>query len=284
MQRLLTGLLLAPLAALAVFFLPPWAFFVMIAATGCLAAVELVRIARVWAPGAPLRALSPLALGGMFVLTDFPWLGTLEGSLGRLAAAGHPSLPLLVPAVALVLVSTLSVLLGRTPVSESLPAFGTFTFGLPYLSTAMATVVLLREIDPWLVILLLGVVFAGDTAAYYVGKNLGRHKLAPSVSPQKTWEGSIGGFLGSVGTAALWSWWVLGEVDPALLGLAGVVAVVAQTGDLVESMVKRGAGIKDSGTLLPGHGGILDRLDGLMLGAPVLYLGLLVLGLDVELD
>jgi len=136
---------------------------------------------------------------------------------------------------------------------------------------------------PSLVTFLLFVVWAGDIAAYYVGRTFGKHKLAPRLSPNKTWEGAIGSIAGSLVAAGgllaladgftqwnsaklsypeeIWYWLVL----------AVIVNIAAQLGDLVESALKRSAGVKDSGTLLPGHGGVLDRIDSLLLAAPMLW-------------
>ncbi len=118
---------------------------------------------------------------------------------------------------------------------------------------------------------ILAVVFAGDTVSFYVGRFLGRHKLTP-LSPGKTWEGSIGGILANIVTAcifALPAFPSLSVISIVLLAIA--VGVSAQLGDLAESMLKRNSDIKDSGEILPGHGGILDRIDGLLFGAPVLF-------------
>ncbi|MGH9315641.1 MAG: phosphatidate cytidylyltransferase [Thermoanaerobaculia bacterium] len=116
------------------------------------------------------------------------------------------------------------------------------------------------------------IVWGCDSAAYYVGKNLGRHKLAPEVSPNKTWEGAIGGLLGATLIGAVFGGkWILPELDPIRGALAGALASTAgQFGDLFESMWKRGAGVKDSGTFLPGHGGFYDRIDSLLFAGPVL--------------
>lgn len=128
------------------------------------------------------------------------------------------------------------------------------------------------------VLFLLGVVWAGDTAAYYTGRALGATELAPAVSPKKTLEGSAGGFVAAVAVAGILS--VLLPVPHSLgAGLlwGGALNLVAQTGDLLESLLKRCAGVKDSGAIFPGHGGVLDRVDGLLPTLP-LYAAILALG------
>ena len=137
---------------------------------------------------------------------------------------------------------------------------------------------------PSLIVFLLFVVWAGDITALYTGRMWGKSKMAPSISPNKTWAGAIGSVLGSVlvtvGLYALslqlaqWNFTKLSFADEAWwywLVLAVVVNVAAQVGDLAESALKRSAGVKDSGSLLPGHGGVLDRIDALLLAAPVLW-------------
>lgn len=112
--------------------------------------------------------------------------------------------------------------------------------------------------------------WASDTFAYFVGSKFGRHKLAPAISPAKTWEGTIGGVAGSVlGTGLLGAACGLSIVHSAAIGL--LIGVVAPLGDLAESVIKRYTGVKDSGRLLPGHGGVLDRFDSVMFAAPVVY-------------
>lgn len=125
-------------------------------------------------------------------------------------------------------------------------------------------------------------IFAADTGAYFAGRRFGRRKLAPNVSPGKTVEGAVGGLLlcavwSLIGGAAIFG--LQGSALLALLALSLVVAVFSIVGDLTESMFKRVAGIKDSGNILPGHGGILDRVDSILAAAPVMVLGLQLLGL-----
>jgi len=120
-------------------------------------------------------------------------------------------------------------------------------------------------------LLLLAPIWACDSGAYFVGRAVGKRPLAPVVSPNKTWEGSIGGFVASVGAAVAIGHWLLDM--PLLMGIGAgaIIGVLGQFGDLAESALKRSAGVKDSGRLIPGHGGLLDRLDSLTFAGPALY-------------
>jgi phosphatidate cytidylyltransferase len=116
------------------------------------------------------------------------------------------------------------------------------------------------------------VLMGSDTGAYYVGRAIGKHKLAPSISPGKTWEGVLGGLAAALALAAAAHFWFFKELPLKwALPLAGVMAVVGILGDLTESALKRGAGAKDAAKILPGHGGVLDRLDSLLFNAPLIY-------------
>jgi len=116
------------------------------------------------------------------------------------------------------------------------------------------------------------VVFASDTGAYFTGRAIGKHKLAPAISPGKTIEGLIGGILSAAAVAALATWWFFPELPYQWsIPLAIVLALVGVLGDLAESAIKRGSKTKDAASILPGHGGFLDRLDSLLFGAPILY-------------
>jgi phosphatidate cytidylyltransferase len=168
----------------------------------------------------------------------------------------------------------LYVLLTKRSISEAIPAFGITLLGILYVSWLMSHLVLLRGLSNGkeFVFYLLLVVWAGDTGAYYTGKSLGKHKLAPTISPKKTIEGAIGGIIASLLASCLAKFTflpLLSYIDCLILGL--VLAMIAQCGDLCESLLKRAVKIKDSGSILPGHGGILDRVDGVMFAAPVLY-------------
>jgi phosphatidate cytidylyltransferase len=273
MKRLLTAAIAVPLSLLAVFKLPPLWFFVLCVLLIDWGALEFVRMVRPAAPNAPLGALLflvPLAAAGLV--------------LAPLDAARPEAMIGLVVAVAVLSVGlgTL-VLLARTPVAEALPALGVLAYGVPYFALAIACLYWLQRHDPWVLFLLCAIVWLGDAAAYYVGKALGRHKLAPVVSPKKTWEGAAAGFVTGVVATIVWSICQYNRLDWRLLAAGAVTAVAAQVGDLVESMVKRGAGVKDSGGVLPGHGGMFDRMDAMLFAAPVLLLLLWLVGHEVPL-
>jgi phosphatidate cytidylyltransferase len=122
-----------------------------------------------------------------------------------------------------------------------------------------------------LVFFLVAVIWSSDTAAYYVGRALGRHPLSPRLSPKKTVEGAVAGILAAAGAAVACGYWFFEEIGPAA-GLVGAgLGALGIVGDLAESALKRGAGVKDTSGILPGHGGILDRVDALMLAAPAFY-------------
>ncbi len=183
----------------------------------------------------------------------------------------------------------------RDPLALGFPTAAAAAVGFIYIVIPLAMLVNLRQqgSGAFLILYLLIVVWVGDTVAYYTGRAFGRHKMAPRVSPGKTWEGVAGSFLGAIaaGTAVfaysrqisegLISAGLLSRAQaylpPVLPGLwrfavlSAAVNVAAQVGDLAESLLKRGAGVKDSGALLPGHGGMLDRIDALLFAIPVVW-------------
>ncbi len=224
------------------------------------------------APHAPLEALLLLVPPAALLLSPGAFWGAPAGVSWEYLLAVTMLLSVGVGSV---------VLLGRTPVEEAVSALGILSFGIAYFALPIASIHYLQRLDPWILLLLLAIVWVGDSGAYLVGTRWGRRKLAPVVSPRKTWEGAIAGFGLGVAAAAAWSYWRLGGPSWALLAVAALTSIGAQIGDLVESMIKRGAGVKDSGNLLPGHGGMLDRMDAMMFGAPVLVVGLWLVGYDV---
>ena len=150
--------------------------------------------------------------------------------------------------------------------------------GLFVLVPVWVALVRLHAEGPQLLLFLLLLVVAADIGAYFAGRAFGKHKLAPKVSPGKTWEGVVGGLFAALLLAAIGVWWFDMSTVPFMI-LCLVVAVASVVGDLTESLFKRHAGLKDSGSLLPGHGGVLDRVDSVTAAAPVFVIGLERLGL-----
>jgi phosphatidate cytidylyltransferase len=172
---------------------------------------------------------------------------------------------------------TVLTLWTRRPLVESLPAAGISSSALLLVAFPMSFAVRLHSESPWLLLFALAITWANDTVAYFVGRAIGKHKLAPHLSPNKTWEGSLAGLIGSLLVGALFSWEFVEPGSrvfltlPQILGMAALGNIAGQFGDLLESAYKRSAGVKDSGVLLPGHGGVLDRIDALILAIPVVW-------------
>ena len=159
-------------------------------------------------------------------------------------------------------------------ITVSAPEFALSVAGLLYVPLLLGHLILVRDLPggiKW-VFLLLILVMSGDTGAYYVGSSFGRHKLYPLVSPNKSVEGAAGGLAGSFLGAFIARWTYFPELttgDCILTAL--IIGPLGQTGDLFESLLKRSFGVKDSGAIIPGHGGILDRLDSILFAAPAIY-------------
>lgn len=270
MKRLLTAAVTVPVALAAIFLLPPLGFFLALLLVTEVETFEFVRLTRAWTPTAPRSALLVLVPAAAVLLS--PMLVTESGEpvSWEYLLTGAFALSVGVGAI---------VLFGGTEAHEAVPALGVLGFGTVYLALPVASLAYLQRLDPWLVFLLCAIVWLGDTAAYYCGSRWGRRKLS-RFSPNKSWEGAIGSLTIALVSAAVWSAWRLGEVRPALLSLAAATSIAGQTGDLVESMIKRGAGMKDSGDLLPGHGGMLDRMDAMLFAAPAMVVLLWMMGVD----
>jgi phosphatidate cytidylyltransferase len=270
MKRVYTALILIPLVLLLVFLGPwwQWLFTLAVAGVAALAAWEFMGLAEK-AGATPPRIVVIVAILALFA-SNFEWPLQTAVTLGIL------SLSLLVYCTFL------------RPVEQLMADASTSIFCLLYIGFTLIALPALRENPegngPSLVTFLLCAVWAGDTAALYVGSAWGRRKMSPTLSPNKTWEGalaSVGGSLFSTGVllglAQLLQMWDVGWLSYSggrwwyWLGLSLVVNVAAQVGDLAESSLKRSAGVKDSGSLLPGHGGVLDRIDALLIAAPVLW-------------
>ena len=202
--------------------------------------------------------------------------------LRRIATQRPTAQSALLVATLLAIVPPLAVMAARVEVTQAVPALAILSWGTLYFSVPLAAMTLLQR-RPWIFFLLLAIVWLGDTAAYYIGSRWGRTKLAPVLSPKKSWEGAVAGLVTSLVATVIWSYWREGRFDGALLAVAAVTAIAAQLGDLVESIVKRAAGVKDSGGVLPGHGGIYDRLDAMFLAAPVMLVALWLAGHEAAL-
>jgi phosphatidate cytidylyltransferase len=174
--------------------------------------------------------------------------------------------------IAAVMAASMAPLLGRVAPAGALSAAGSTVFGVAAIALPATAMCYLRAFSPRAVLFLLLLVWVCDSCAYYFGSRFGRNRLAPVVSPKKSWEGTLAGLAGAtLFGAAAGTWWFLPQLGPARGALAGALASSAgQIGDLVESLWKRGAGVKDSGTFLPGHGGFYDRIDSLLFAGPVM--------------
>jgi phosphatidate cytidylyltransferase len=170
---------------------------------------------------------------------------------------------------------TILTLTTRRPLVEALPAAGISSSALLLIALPLTFAVRLHGIalfGKYLLLFSLVITWIGDSAAYFVGRAIGKHPFAPHLSPKKTWEGAAASFLGSILIAiALAGSHFVNIAVIHLVGMAAACNVAGQMGDLLESAYKRSAGVKDSGTLLPGHGGVLDRIDALILAIPVVW-------------
>lgn len=266
MKRVLTALILAPLVLVLVFLGPMWLITLVVAAVAMLAGWEFLALTE-HRGAKPPRVLTLGTIGLLFV-GNYQWPDETATLFGLLS-------------IVLLVYCTF-----RSPVERMLSDATASVFALFYLGLTLIPLPMLREATngPSLLAFLFLTVWAGDTVAMYAGRALGKRKMAPNLSPNKTWAGAIGSVAGAVAVAGIllglssyltqWNSVKLSFADAPWwywLVLAVVVNVAAQIGDLAESALKRSAGVKDSGTLLPGHGGILDRIDALLLAAPVLW-------------
>lgn len=258
-KRFVGGALLALVAGIDIWL--GGAFFGL--ALIAIAVLGAREFARLTVPDLGTRAIVVIALAPIVAVTAFQYRYWADAST---ASAAWPWL------LTLVLAAAVLVMVGGTRDRAWLwCAFGVLYLGLPLLALQW-----LRETDDgyglmhvgWLV----AIVVATDTCAYLVGRTFGGPKLAPSISPGKTWSGLLGGVAGAVLVGVLFSAWMPGWSGLPLALLAAGLALTAQSGDLFESWLKRRAGRKDSGMLIPGHGGLLDRLDGYMTATPVFAL------------
>jgi phosphatidate cytidylyltransferase len=297
MKRIITAAILIPLVLLAVFRAPLWLFLLITVLVAMLAVFEYIGIAASYG-FEPFRLLTYLYTSALFVIFYYA-----QGFGGAALLAGLLLLFLFAPFLLMI------AAMGREDLKSALPSAAMSYLALPYIGLPLLLLAMMRDssVRGWVFVLFTFLaVWVGDTAAMYVGKSMGRHKLAPRVSPGKTIEGTVASLVFSVGVCCLFAHYVpeiaaaltkahlLADpaqesllIDAPAYGraplwiaalLAAIINIAAQVGDLVESALKRGAGVKDSGTMIPGHGGVLDRIDALLLALPVAFLLFLAFG------
>ncbi len=288
LKRILTAVLLIPIVLLLVLRAPVSVVALVTALVALLAVQELLKISEAYKVR-PFHWPTYIFVGLFFLFLavnfgrDTPLLSTsvFAGSAVFMAA--------IAPFVFLV------IGMRRADLSTGFPAAMTSAFAFAYIALPLGCLVQIREqaSGAFLLLYLLLLVWAGDIFAYFVGRSLGRHLMSPRVSPKKTWEGALASMIASVGVGMLLYNYAL-PISTTLLNarliekkdglfalekaplwpiilLSAAINIAAQLGDLVESLIKRGAGVKDSGTILPGHGGMLDRVDALLFAAPLLW-------------
>lgn len=263
MKRILTAVVVLPflIASILISYLG-WVFVLLAAAAMVLGLWEFYLLAK------------------KLKLQPDPTAGYLAGAaLITIPLQNDPANVLLVLFVILAL--TIGTLIAATlrgaPFEKMIPSVGSTLLGVLYIPLLGSHLVALRMGFPQttsahLLSFFFLVLMGSDAGAYYTGRALGKHKLAPSISPGKTWEGALGGIVAALAMAVLAHFWFFRELPlKYMLPLAGIMALLGIFGDLAESALKRGAGAKDAANILPGHGGMLDRLDSLLFNAPVIY-------------
>ena len=264
MTRVLSGAALLAFAIAVVWFAPPILFLAVAELLLVGAFVELAQLAAASGLGVPRVAAGTAAALTSLGLTSAPWLGDIARAIPALDAA---------------IMTAFVALAGLTLVRwrggpDALGLAAASVFPSLYLGLPIGAMVSIRESRGGAALFLLMLtIVASDIAQYYAGRAAGRRRLAPAISPKKTIEGAAGGFVfGALTMTVAGGWWLPNVAVPfrALLGVAVVALGIA--GDLFESMLKRSAGVKDSSSLIPGHGGILDRIDALLFAAPVYYI------------
>jgi len=248
MKRILTALILIPLFVYIVLWAPLWAFLAVVSIVAILSFREF----------ADLAALHNIGKPGIF--------GYAAGLLVLLLPGNDATFYVLVAILGMALA------LRSQDMTDALPSAAALLLGVAYVFGSLRCGIELRAHSQYWLFFALSLNWVGDIAALYVGRAIGKHKLAPTVSPAKSWEGAAASLVFSVIYAAVYFPRLLPTV-PLLeaLALTAVANVAGQFGDLCESAMKRGAGVKDSGTLLPGHGGWLDRIDSSLFSLPVVY-------------
>ena len=288
LKRIATAVVLIPVVLVLILRAPVSVLAVVAAVVALLTIHEFLKLTESYGVR-PLRALTYFFVGIFFLLLALN-VGNEKPLLSTAVFACYLGL-----AAAIAPFIFLTRAMRNEDLSSGYPAAAASVFAFTYIALPMGMLVQLRQqwAGAFHLLYLLLVVWAGDIFAYFVGKSIGRHLMAPRISPKKTWEGAAASLVGSVAVGWLLFHYALplssallraglierrdgmfGLEQPAMgpvIVLTIVLNIAAQLGDLVESLIKRGAGVKDSGTILPGHGGMLDRIDALLFAAPVLW-------------
>jgi phosphatidate cytidylyltransferase len=287
-KRIATAVVLIPIVLLLVLKAPLYVLSIVAAAVALLAIAEFLKLVTHY-------TVEPMTLSTYIFVVLF-FLFVTFASSGRTPLVETTAMLYgIVVAAALASFLFMTEAMRRTNLKTAYPAAAASTFAFGYIAIPMALLIALRRQPAgaiWTIFTLLAV-WSGDIFAYFVGKAIGRHHMSSEISPKKTWEGAIASIVASIIIGTLWihsapgissSLLRIGLIDrrdgmfgleqpqlwPIIL-LSAVVNVAAQLGDLVESLIKRGAGVKDSGAILPGHGGMLDRIDAMLFAVPVVW-------------
>ena len=273
-KRVATALVLIPVVVGLVLFTPTWAVAVATAVITVLALWEYFALGE--AIGHRAYRIWTIVCSLLFIYSQ--WLSAYDNRVSDRIhflfgwpLGERPSIEWYL--FLFVLGLAMFILWTKRPLVEALPAAGISSSAILLVAFPLSYAVALHglsRIGPKLLLFALVVTWAADTAAYFVGRAMGKHPLAPHISPKKTWEGSVGSMIGSLVVAWAFSYWIRIPVGH-LVAMAVIGNVAGQMGDLLESAYKRSAGVKDSGGLLPGHGGVLDRIDALILCIPVIW-------------
>jgi phosphatidate cytidylyltransferase len=287
-KRIATAIVLIPIVLLLVLKAPLYLLTIVAAGVALLAIAEFLRLVTHY-------AVQPMTASTYIFVTLFFGFVIFASSNRTPLVETTATLYGIAVAAALAPFVFLSAAKRRTDLKAGYPAAAASTFAFAYIAIPMALLVAIRQQPAgaiWTIFTLLAV-WAGDIFAYFIGKSFGRHRMSPEISPKKTWEGAAASIVASMIIGTLWIQHAPG-ISSALLRvglierrdgmfgleqpqlwpivlLSAVVNLAAQLGDLVESLIKRGAGVKDSGTILPGHGGMLDRIDAMLFAVPVVW-------------
>jgi phosphatidate cytidylyltransferase len=255
MKRVLTAAALIPIILYVVLWANFWVFLTVLVAAAVLSYREYDGIAAGYGFGSP----GPIGYGaGLLLLFSerYEWLIVTAAGLIALAIA-----------------------MRAADLAKALPRAALLLTGIGYIFGCWKCALPLRAVSPHWLMYALVLNWVGDIGAYYIGRAFGRHKLAPRVSPNKSWEGAAASVVVSIAVGVPYLVTFVAAPITAAIPLTAAANIAGQLGDLAESAMKRGAGVKDSGALLPGHGGFLDRVDSTLFALPVVYAAVLALGL-----